>query len=236
MVGLVGANDAGKSTLCFVVAGLAPRVLGGRLGGRIVIDGADAAALPMHAVAERVGAVFQDPATQLSSIASTVYEEVAFGPSNLGLPLPEVVERTESALDAAGIAELVARNPTRLSGGQQQLVAIASVLAMRPTHLVLDEPTARLDAGSVALVAGAVERLAGLGVAVLLAEHRTDLVASLCTRVVALREGSVALDGPAAEVLSGEELREVGVAEPAALRLARLTRGLTTSAVGGSPR
>ncbi|MFN2483470.1 MAG: energy-coupling factor ABC transporter ATP-binding protein [Candidatus Limnocylindria bacterium] len=223
IVGLLGANGAGKSTLCLVLAGLAPRVLGGTLAGRVLLEGADARDHPMHQVARRVGAVFQDPATQLSGIASTVYEEVAFGPSNLGLPLSEVVERTESALEAAGIADLAARTPARLSGGQQQLVAIAGVLAMRPGHLVLDEPTARLDARSVTLVADALERLAEQGVSILLAEHRTELVASVCGRVVVLRGGSIVLDAPMRAALADERLRELGVAEPPAARLARLT-------------
>lgn len=224
VVGLAGANGAGKSTLCLVAAGLAPRVVGGTLAGRVLMDGVDTADRPIHQLVSEVTAGFQDPATQLSGIAETVYEEVAFGPSNLGVPRAELVERTEEALEALGIEALAARHPTRLSGGQQQLVAIASLLAMRARHLVLDEPTSRLDPHGLRLVADAVARLSDRGIAVLLAEHRTDLLSAACSRVVVLDAGTVALDAPAAEALADERLVSLGVAEPAAVRLRRLAR------------
>ena len=126
-------------------AGLAPRTVGGTLTGRVLLDGEDAAPLAMHQLAGRIGIAFASPATQLSGVADTVYEEVAFGPMNLGLPRDEVIRRTEEALAALRIESLAPRDPARLSGGQQQLVAIAGLLALRPAHLVLDEPTAQLD-------------------------------------------------------------------------------------------
>ncbi|MDQ3881100.1 MAG: energy-coupling factor ABC transporter ATP-binding protein, partial [Chloroflexota bacterium] len=226
VVGLMGANDAGKSTLCLVVAGLAPRVVGGALSGSVLLDGSDAGPMPMHEVATHVAAAFQDPETQRSGIAGTVYEEVAFGPSNLGVPLSEVVERTESALDALAIAELAHRHPGHLSGGQQQLVAMAGLLAMRPRHVVLDEPTARLDARGILLVADAVTRLAAAGVAVLMAEHRSDLVQATCSRVLVLDSGTVAIDGASRDVLADERLAGLGVAAPAQIRLSGKASGV----------
>ena len=104
--------------------------------------------------------MLDDPGTQRSGVARTVYEEIAFGPSNLALGRDEVLRRTDAAIELLGIAALAERDPRHLSGGQQQLVAIASVLAMGPRHLVLDEPTSGLDPAGTALVAGALERLA----------------------------------------------------------------------------
>jgi energy-coupling factor transport system ATP-binding protein len=222
VIGVVGANEAGKSTLCLVLSGLAPRTVGGTLTGRLLIDASDVTDEPMHALATRVGIGFQNPLTQLSNVADTVFEEVASGPMNLGVPRDELLDRTWSALDALRIADLVERDPRRLSGGQQQLVALAGLLAMRPTHLVLDEPTAQLDPAGTQLVADALAGLAARGASILLAEHKTDLLAALCRRVVALESGRIVLEGAAADVLADQRLPELGVAEPSLVRLRRL--------------
>jgi len=222
VVGLVGASEAGKTTLCLVAAGLAPRTVRGTLSGRILLDGTDMAPLAIHELAGRVGIAFANPATQLSGVAGTVYEEVAFGPMNLGLPRSEVIDRTDAALRALKIIDLAEREPALLSGGQQQLVAMAGLLALGPAHLVLDEPTAQLDPAGTRLVAQALARLAMDGASILVAEQKTDLLASICDRVVALDAGRVALDGPAAEVLGDPRLADLGVAAPASVRLRRL--------------
>lgn len=241
VVGLCGPSESGKTTVCLVASGLAPRTIRGTLHGRVFIDGVDAAGQPMHELVSRVGICFQDPTTQLSGISGTVYEEVAFGPMNLGLPRDEIVERTEAALEALRIGDLARRDPNRLSGGQMQLVAIAGLLAMRPTHLILDEPTAELDPAGATLVADAVAGLAADGASILIAEQRTDLLARVCHRVVALRDGRIDLEGPALEVLTQPRLIELGVAEPSAVRLRRLIAeagldiGRLERALEGSP-
>lgn len=222
VVGLVGASEAGKTTLCLVAAGLAPRTVRGTLTGRILLDGADIAPLAIHELAGRVGIAFANPVTQLSGVAATVYEEVAFGPMNLGLARSEVIDRTEAALAALRIADLAEREPALISGGQQQLVAIAGLLALRPAHLVLDEPTAQLDPAGTRLVAESLARLAMDGASILVAEQKTDLLAAICGRVVALDAGRVVLDGPASDVLGDPRLADLGVAEPASVRLRRL--------------
>jgi energy-coupling factor transporter ATP-binding protein EcfA2 len=230
VVGIVGASEAGKSTLCLVAAGLAPRTVGGTLSGHVLLDGHDVAPLAMHELAERVGICFANPATQLSRVTATVYEEVAFGPMNLGLPRGDVIDRTGAALDAFGIADIAEREPARLSGGQQQLVAVAGLLAIRPQHLVLDEPTAQLDPAGTQLVAEALARLAADGASILIAEQKTDLLAQICTRMVALEAGRVALEGAAAEVLADERLSGLGVAFPASVRIRRLAEAASLRA------
>jgi len=222
IVGVVGPSEAGKSTLCLVAAGLAPRTVGGSLTGRTLLDGAESMSLAMYEMAARIGIGFENPGTQLSGVTVTVYEEVAFGPMNLGVARGEVVARTEAALRTLHIEDLSARDPARLSGGQQQLVAIAGLLAMAPAHLVLDEPTAQLDPAGTQLVSAAITTLARSGRSILIAEHKTDLLASVCDRVVALESGRVVLEGAAGAVLGDPRLRELGVSEPSAIRIRRL--------------
>ncbi len=233
IVGLVGANDAGKSTLCLVASGLAPGSIRGTLTGTLTIDGESMAGKALHEFSTRVGIGFQNPATQLSGVTGSVFEEIALGPMNLGLPARETVERTNAAMATLGIEHLAEREPRRLSGGQGQLVVIASLLAMRPPHLVLDEPTAQLDPEGTRLVGEAIRSLAATGTAMLIAEHKTDLLDGLCSRVVALDAGRIVIDGPAADTLGDPRLAALGVDRPARVRLAEAAaaRGLDPTVV-----
>lgn len=235
IVGVVGANEAGKSTLSLVASGLAPGSIGGGLTGTLTIDGTEMAGRPLHEFSTRVGIGFQNPATQLSGVTGSVFEEVALGPMNLGLPARETVEQTKFALATLGIEDLAEREPRRLSGGQAQLVVIASLLAMRPAHLVLDEPTAQLDPEGTRLVGEALRGLAATGTALLIVEHKTDLLDGLCGRVVVLDEGRIVLEGPAGDVLADPRLVDWGVESPSRIRLARaaVARGLDSALLAG---
>lgn len=228
IVGLVGSNEAGKSTLCLVASGLAPASISGSLKGTLTLDGAPAAGLSTHELAELVVVGFQNPNTQRSGIAATVFEEIALGPMNLGLPVVETVERTREAIGRLRLEHLIERDPQRLSGGQAQLVAIASLLAMRPRHVILDEPTAQLDPAGTRLVGEALRALAGTGTSLLIAEHKTDLLDAVCSRVVVIDGGRIVLDGPTATVFDDPRLNEFGVEPPAR---ARLTRALAEHGV-----
>ena len=222
IVGLVGANEAGKSTLCLVGAGLAPGSIGGGLDGRVSIDGVVMTGRPQHEFATRVGIGFQNPSTQLSGVTGSVFEEVALGPMNLGLPGRETVARAKAALATLGIEDLAEREPRRLSGGQAQLVVIASLLAMRPAHLILDEPTAQLDPEGTRLVGVALRGLAATGAALLIVEHKTDLLAGVCDRVVVIEDGRIVSDGPTTAVLGDARLDGWGVEAPSRIRMERL--------------
>ncbi|MFI5261242.1 MAG: energy-coupling factor ABC transporter ATP-binding protein [Candidatus Limnocylindrales bacterium] len=221
VVGLVGANEAGKSTLCLVASGMAPAVVGGVLDGALEIDDQPMAHQPPFELAQRVGIALANPVTQLSGVTATVFEEIALGPMNIGLPAGETVQRVEAALAAVGIERLAFQRPGDLSGGESQLVVIASLLAMQPSHLILDEPTSELDPLGARLVAEALHRLAHGGTALLIAEHRTDLLDGLCDRVVVVDGGTIVLDGSADDVLADPRIEALGVQPPARYRLAR---------------
>jgi energy-coupling factor transporter ATP-binding protein EcfA2 len=240
VMGVCGPNDAGKSTLCLVAAGLAPGSIGGTLDGSVLIGGSDSRALPPYEAAERCGILFQNAATQLTGTTTTVWEEIAFGPRNLGLTLDAIIERVNWAMGLVRVEHLAERQPDRLSGGQAQLVALASVLALRPAVLVLDEPTSQLDPAGTRLVGETLARLAESGTALLIVEHKTDLLDSLCQRVVVVQDGRIALDGPAASVLADGRLEGWGVEPPSRVRLATAltSRGLDPQLVlePGQPR
>jgi energy-coupling factor transporter ATP-binding protein EcfA2 len=182
IVGVVGANDAGKSTLCLVASGLAPASTGGDMTGGVEIAG-------------EAGIVFQDAITQRSGVTGTVFEEVAVGPVNLGRSVSETIAAGRAALRAAGIEDLAERHPAHLSGGQAQLLAIASALAMGPALLVLDEPTAQLDPEATDAVVASLRALAAGGTALLIAEHRLDVLDALGGRRIALDGGRIAPGG-----------------------------------------
>lgn len=217
---LAGPAGAGKSTLCLVASGLAPRVVGGTLIGSVSLEGEDVSRWPMHRFNESVVMGMQDPAGQLSLIADTVFEEVAFGPANLGVPRDEVLARTEEALGLVGVEALADRNPRRLSGGQQQLVVMAGLLAMRPRHLVLDEPVAHLDARGGAQIVDAIARIAASGTAVLVAEQRIEVMLPVCTSVAVIARGNIVSHGAAEDVLEDPAVGALGVDTPR-LRLRR---------------
>jgi energy-coupling factor transporter ATP-binding protein EcfA2 len=222
VVGIVGANEAGKSTLCIVAAGLAPGTIAGRLEGTVTIDDLTTVAARPYELAQRCGSLFQNPGTQLSGTTQSVWEEIAFGPRNLGLPLAEVVARVDAAVATLGIADLVERAPARLSGGQAQLVALAGVLALKPAYLVLDEPTSQLDPQGTNLVGGALATLAARSnVGILLVEHKTDLLADIATRVAVIDAGEIVAIGSSVDVLADERLIGWGVDPPSSVRLTR---------------
>ncbi len=225
VTGIVGPNDAGKTTLCLVASGLAPTSIGGRLDGSVLLDGRETRDLRPYEAAAACGILFQNPLTQLSGTTATVWEEVAFGPSNLGLEVEEIAARVDWALATVGITALAARDPERLSGGQAQLTALASILALRPQVLVLDEPTSLLDPAGTRLVGEALAKLAvDTGTAMALVEHKTDLLAATARDVALMEAGRIIETAAAGRLLSTPGLEAHGVAAPSPVRLARRIR------------
>jgi cobalt transport protein ATP-binding subunit len=197
-VGLVGPNGAGKSTLALNVVGfLHPTA------GSARVFGVEVGHPTLAEVRRRVGMVFQNPDDQL--FMATLFDDVAFGPLNLGLPEDEVRRRVAAALSGVGLDGLERKFPGHLSGGQKRSAALAGVLAMGPDLLLLDEPSSNLDpAGRRALI----HQLAVLQQAKLVVTHDLELVLDLCPRVVVLDAGRIVADGPALEVLADAALME----------------------------
>jgi len=197
-VAIVGANGAGKSTLLQHLDGcLAPTV------GTVRVGDSPISKATLAAVRRSVGMVFQDPDDQL--FMPTVFDDVAFGPLNLGVPPQEVEARVQGALETVGAAHLRDRPPYRLSGGEKRAVAIATVLAMSPDVLVLDEPTASLDPRSRRQLIALLARFAHTKI---IATHDLDLVLDLCRRTLVLEAGRVAADGRTEEILRDRALLE----------------------------
>jgi energy-coupling factor transporter ATP-binding protein EcfA2 len=221
---IIGRNNAGKTSLCYALAGIIPHLYGGNMAGRVLVDGLDTRESDVADLALRVGLVMQNPASQFSGARFTVFEEVAFGLENRGVARDLMAERVERALRLAGIGDLGGRSPAHLSGGQQQKVALASVLVSDPDVLVLDEPTTFLDPSGAVRVFETLDGLCREGRTVILAEHRLEWVARFADRVVVLDHGRVVLDGPPAEVLASSELTGTGLSGNRYTEVARLAR------------
>lgn len=208
-VGLVGRNGSGKTTLARLMNGLMQPTAGTvRVDGFNTADGKD-----QIEVRRRTGMVFQNPDHQI--VSSVVEEDVAFGPENLGLSPAKVRERTEWALEELGLSHLKRHAPNLLSGGQKQRVAIASILAMKPSHLILDEPTSMLDPwGRLDLLATLRMLNRDLGLTLVLISHQMeDLL--LADRLVVLERGRIVRDGTPGEIFACESnLADWGIHVP----------------------
>jgi energy-coupling factor transporter ATP-binding protein EcfA2 len=220
---VTGASGGGKSTLCRVFNGLVPHFYGGRIGGKAEVQGMDILKTPPRELATKVGMVFQDPENQL--VTTDVEREIAFGLENLGYPRNLIARRIEEALDTASIAYLRFARNSELSGGEKQKVAIASVLALHPEILVLDEPTSELDPQSAEEVLRLLERLNDeLGLTVILVEQRLDRVVHLVDRMLVMGGGRITAEGTPREVMGGD-IDGLGIGLPPVIRLMRELRG-----------
>ena len=204
---VLGPSGSGKSTLMGGLAGLLGGAEEGEATGTLTVDGV----VPAEARG-RVGLLMQDPEAQV--VLARVGDDVAFGMENLGVPREEIWPRVEESLSAAGLDVPLDHSTTELSGGQKQRLALASILAMGPSLLLLDEPTANLDPSGVAEVRAAVEAVVErTGATMVVVEHRVDVWAPLVDRVIVVADGRIAADGPLSQVLEeqGEVLRERGM-------------------------
>ena len=218
-IGLIGHTGSGKSTLVQHLNGLLKPT-----SGRILVDGLDLAdkATDKRAIRRRVGLVFQYPENQL--FEETVEKDIAFGPKNLGLDEQEIARRVREAMRKVALDydRLHERSVFELSGGQMRRVAIAGVLAMEPTTLILDEPCAGLDPKGREEILALIRNLhEEAGTTIVMVSHSMDDVASLAERVIVMNRGEVFMDGAPREVFSrGEELRGIGLDVPQAVQLA----------------
>lgn len=224
-VGITGAAGSGKSTLTYVLNGIVPHCYPGDFYGQALICGHDTVETSLTDISRLVGSVCQDIDSQM--VSTVVEDELLFGLENFGVSHDQMEERMEEALAAMGIADLRDRTIASLSGGQRQKVAVASILALRPAVLVLDEPTAELDPASSKTVFEQLKRyVADNGTTVIVVEQKIALLSEFADRLLILKDGAILMDGAPSEVLEHpDQLLEEGINCPRATTLvARLKR------------
>jgi len=217
---LTGPSGCGKTTLCRCLNGLIPKFYNGVMEGSIKVAGLDTKENPIMKLAQHVGLIFQNPDNQI--FALTVEKDIAFGLENLGVPKEEMYREIEWAVETTGLQQLRQRATHELSGGQKQRLTIASVLAMRPDIIVMDEPTSFLDPVGAEHIFSVLDHLnKELGITIILIEHRMDLAVKYVDRMIVLNEGRVVQDGEPTMVLADDQTRLLGVGIPRVFELAR---------------
>ena len=209
-VAVVGPNGAGKSSLCYTLSGFIPHFFKGELSGKVEVAGMESQNSTLQDWVLNVGLAFQNPFNQISGSKFNVYDEIAFGLENIGVPRAEMIKRVDMAMEMTGITDLAERSPYSLSGGQQQRVALTSILVMEPKVIVLDEPTSQMDPIGTRDVFKIIKGMSDRGMTVILVEHKIEWIAEFADRVVALHEGKILLEGTPSEVLTSPLLPEQG--------------------------
>ena len=211
---ITGPSGCGKTTLCRTINGLVPQFHRGYIAGNVIVNGMNTRDHSVAEMATVAGLVFQQPENQLVTL--NVEKEIAFGPENLGVDPTEIRRRVEELIDLLELEHLRNKHPHEMSGGEQQRVAIASTLALKPKILVADEPTSNLDPKSAEMILNIISGLNKRDMTVVLVEHRLDLVSKDASRIVLMNEGRIVADGPPRDVLATDLCQEIGVGVPKA--------------------
>lgn len=230
---IMGPSGCGKSTLAYTLNGIIPHVFKGEFKGRVIVNGLNTLEHTVSELATHVGMVFQNPEAQI--VAMTVIEELSFGPENLGLPRDEIERRVREVVKVARLEGKEYRPTVSLSGGEKQALAIASVLALRPSILVLDEVTSMLDPIGTELVSEMVVKLnREYGLTIIAIDHRVEWAAEYADRIVVMDEGQILGEGKPEEVFSSPDLvRKIGFRAPQVSELAYelINRGLNVKKI-----
>lgn len=216
---VTGPSGCGKTTLCRTINGLVPHFHRGYIAGHVYVNGINTRESTVAHLAPYAGLVFQNPSNQLVTL--NVEKELAFGPENLGVEPAEIRRRVEELIKLLDLEHLREKHPHEMSGGEQQRVAMAATLAMRPRILVADEPTSNLDPKSAERILRIVADLNKTGMTVILVEHRLDLVAKDATRVILMDKGQVIADGLPRDVLAADVSMDLGIGVPKATQVYR---------------
>ena len=212
--GVIGENGSGKTTLCSLIRGFAPSFYKGELQGQVLVDGKPTVDYGPGELSLKIGYVFQNPFNQISGVKDTLFEEVAFGLENFGVPVDEIEDRVLEVMKLTNILHLAEKNPFELSGGQMQRVALASVIVLKPDILVIDEPTSQLDPEGTESVFKIIEEMKKEKKTVILVEHKIDLVAEYADEVLVLKDGRLIRKDATAKVLTDMSLEKEGVQLP----------------------
>ena len=221
-LGVIGPAGAGKTTLARAISGIVPHHYHGDFYGSVLVDGKDTVDTSLIDISRIVGMVFQDVESQI--ISPIVEDELLYGLENFGTPREEIPARLEEALAKVGISDLRDRSIGSLSGGQRQKVAIASILALKPRVLVMDEPTGELDPESSRQIFSLMKELnEEQGVTIVLIEQKIMLLCEFARKLVVLNEGKIWRQGDTREVLAhAEDLERIGVNCPRVTTLSRM--------------
>ena len=224
---VIGKNGSGKTTLCNVLRRFIPDFYKGELKGKITLEGKELKDYSAKEIVQKVGFVFQNPFTQISGVKETVFEEIAFGLENLALDAEYIRKRVEETLKLLHIEELKDKNPYELSGGQGQKVALASIIAMDPEIMVIDEPTSQLDPKGTEEIFEIIDILKKEGKTIILVEHKLELIAEYAEKVMVLDEGEMILSGNTEDVLKSKMLleKEIGIPQYTALAYRLMDEG-----------
>ena len=224
---VIGKNGSGKTTLCNVLRRFIPDFYKGELKGKITLEGKELKDYSAKEIVQKVGFVFQNPFTQISGVKETVFEEIAFGLENLALDAEYIRKRVEETLKLLHIEELKDKNPYELSGGQGQKVALASIIAMDPEIMVIDEPTSQLDPKGTEEIFEIIDILKKEGKTIILVEHKLELIAEYAEKVMVLDEGEIILSGNTEDVLKNKILleKEIGIPQYTALAYRLMDEG-----------
>ncbi len=211
--GVIGENGSGKTSLCLLLRGFIPEFYNGELKGEVLVYGKPTTEYGGE-LSAKIGYVFQNPFTQLSGIKDTVFEEVAYGLENFGVPVEEIEKRVVDVMKITDIESLAEKNPFELSGGQMQRVALASVIVIEPDILVIDEPTSQLDPEGTESVFKIIKALKEKEKTIILVEHKVDLIAEYADEIFVLQNGSIIKNGDKKDILTDVSLIERGVYLP----------------------
>ena len=218
-VGVIGPTGAGKSTLCWVIIGVAPQILKGKLRGSVQVRGLAPNRCPVSEITQMVGLVQQDAEVQL--MMTDIEKEIIFPLENLCLPRHEIDRRLNHVLDLVNLREDRHRHPFYLSGGQKQRVAVAAALAMEPEVLILDEATSELDPIGAEEVHSLAGQLKSQGKTIIMVEHNIDELAKHADRIIVLDHGRKVRDGPLREILEEVDfLTQLGIYPPQVTQVA----------------
>ncbi|MBN1923464.1 MAG: ABC transporter ATP-binding protein [Nanoarchaeota archaeon] len=207
-IGIIGKIGSGRTTFCSSMLGLIPHFYPGLMEGEIIVDGVNVEKTSISELSTRVGLAFQSPANQLTGAGTTIEEELAFGLQNLGIPYKEMHKKVRDMLKLIGLEHFGKRSPFELSGGQQQKVAIASVLIMNPKILVLDEPTSQLDPLGTEQVFDMVKKLSKKGITIIMSTNNINYLSKFADRIVLFDNKIVKVDTPDKILTDVELLRE----------------------------
>lgn len=211
--GVIGENGSGKTTFCALLRGFIPDFYKGELEGEVLIEGKKTVDYGGE-LSAKIGYVFQNPFTQISGVKETVFEEVAYGLENFGVPVEEIERRVVEVMQMTDIEALAEKNPFDLSGGQMQRVALASVIVLEPNILIIDEPTSQLDPEGTESVFAIIRALKERHKTIILVEHKIDLIAEYADEVLVFKEGRMIASGDKQKILSDLSLLEQGAALP----------------------